>query len=106
MLLKIDLRDYEISLAQARADLAAARCQVNQAQAEVSAIQAKVAQTQASVIAAEAPNCAAADDLKVPGMWIALRFPKARLTRHNRRRARPELTWKRRAVRSKLRKRT
>jgi membrane fusion protein (multidrug efflux system) len=64
VLLKIDPRDYETSLAQARADLAAARSQVNQAQAQVNASQAKVAQAQASVIAAEAENQRAADDLK------------------------------------------
>jgi membrane fusion protein (multidrug efflux system) len=64
VLLKIDPRDYETSLAQARADLAAARSQINQAQAQVNASQAKVAQARASVIAAEAENQRAADDLK------------------------------------------
>jgi membrane fusion protein (multidrug efflux system) len=64
VILKIDPRDYETSLAHARADLAAAHSQVNQAQAQVNASQAKVAQAQASVIAAEAENQRAADDLK------------------------------------------
>jgi membrane fusion protein, multidrug efflux system len=64
VLLKIDPRDYETSLAQARADLAAAHSRVDQAQAQVNASQAKVAQAQASVIAAEAENQRAADDLK------------------------------------------
>jgi membrane fusion protein (multidrug efflux system) len=64
VLLKIDPRDYETSLAQARADVAAARSQVNQAQAQVNASRAKVAQAQASVLAAEAENQRAADDLK------------------------------------------
>ena len=64
VILKIDPRDYETSLAQARADVAAARSQVNQAQAQVNASQAKVAQAQASVLAAEAENQRAADDLK------------------------------------------
>lgn len=64
VLLKIDPRDYETSLAQARADLAAAQSRVAQAQAQVKASQAKVAQAQASVLAAEAENQRAADDLK------------------------------------------
>jgi membrane fusion protein (multidrug efflux system) len=64
VILKIDPRDYETSLAQARADVAAARSQVNQAQAQVNASRAKVAQAQASVLAAEAENQRAADDLK------------------------------------------
>lgn len=64
VLLKIDPRDYETSLAQARADLTAAHSRVDQAQAQVNASQAKVAQAQASVVAAEAENQRAADDLK------------------------------------------
>ena len=64
VLLKMDPRDYETSLAQARADLAAARSQVNQAQAQVKASEAKVAQARAAVTAAEAENQRAADDLK------------------------------------------
>ncbi len=64
VILKIDPRDYEASLAQARADLAAARSRVEQAKAQVNASEAKVAQAQASVIAADAENQRAADDLK------------------------------------------
>jgi len=64
VILKIDPRDFETSLAQARADVAAARSQVNQAQAQVNASRAKVAQAQASVLAVEAENQRAADDLK------------------------------------------
>ena len=64
VILKIDPRDYEASLAQARADLAAGRSRVEQAQAQVNASQAKVAQAQAAVAAADAENQRAADDLK------------------------------------------
>src|SRR5208282_6763193 len=64
VLLKIDPRDYEASLAQARADLAAARSRVEQAKAQVKTSEAKVAQAQASVVAADAENQRAADDLK------------------------------------------
>ena len=64
VILKIDPRDYEASLAQARADLAAAHSRVAQAQAQVNASEAKVAQTQADVVAADAENQRAADDLK------------------------------------------
>ena len=64
VLLKIDPRDYEASLAQARADLAAARSRVDQAKAQVKASEAKVAQAQATVTAADAENRRAADDLK------------------------------------------
>ncbi len=64
VILKIDPRDYEASLAQARADLAAAHSRVDQAQAQVKASQAKVAQAQAAVVAAGAENQRAADDLK------------------------------------------
>jgi membrane fusion protein (multidrug efflux system) len=64
VLLKIDPRDYEASLAQARADLAAARSRVEQTKAQVNASEAKVAQAQATVVAADAENRRAADDLK------------------------------------------
>ena len=64
VILKIDPRDYEASLAQARADLAAAHSRVEQAQAQVKASQAKVAQTLAGAVAADAENERAADDLK------------------------------------------
>ena len=64
VILKIDSRDFEASLAQARADLAAARSRVEQAKAQVNASEAKVAQAQATVAAAGAENQRAADDLK------------------------------------------
>ena len=64
VILKIDPRDYEASLAKARADLAAARSQVDQAKAQVNASEAKVAQAQAAVVAAAAENRRATDDLK------------------------------------------
>jgi membrane fusion protein (multidrug efflux system) len=64
VILRIDPRDYEASLAQARADLAAARSRVEQAKAQVKASEAKVAQAQATVIAADAEHQRAADDLK------------------------------------------
>ena len=64
VILKIDPRNYEASLAQARADLAAARSRVEQAKAQVNASEAKVAQAQATVVAADAENQRAADDLK------------------------------------------
>jgi len=64
VILKIDPRDYEASLAQARADLAAAHSRVDQAKAQVNASEAKVAQAQATVVAAAAENQRAAYDLK------------------------------------------
>ena len=64
VLLKIDPRDYEASLSQARADLAAARSRVEQAKAQVKTSQANVAQAQSTVIAAEAENQRAANELK------------------------------------------
>ena len=64
VILKIDPRDYEASLAQARADLAAAHSRVEQAKAQVNASEAKGAQAQATVVAADAENQRAADDLK------------------------------------------
>lgn len=63
VILKIDPRDYEASLAQARADLTAARSRVNQAQAQVKASQAKLGQSLAVMVAAQAENQRAADDL-------------------------------------------
>jgi membrane fusion protein, multidrug efflux system len=64
VLLKIDSRDYETSLTQARADLAAARSKLDQSQAQVKVSEAKVAQARASVVAADAESQRAADDLK------------------------------------------
>jgi membrane fusion protein (multidrug efflux system) len=64
VLLQIDPRDYETSVAQARADLTAARSQLDQSQAQVTVSEAKVAQAQSAVVAAEAENNQAAADLK------------------------------------------
>jgi membrane fusion protein (multidrug efflux system) len=64
VILKIDRRDYEASLAQARADLAAAHSRVDQAQAQVKVSQAKVVQALEEAVAADAENERAADDLK------------------------------------------
>lgn len=64
VLLKIDSRDYETSVAQAGADLDAARSQLLQSQAQVNVSQAKVKQARAAVAAATAENQRAADDLK------------------------------------------
>jgi membrane fusion protein (multidrug efflux system) len=64
VLLRMDPRDYQAGLEQARADLAAARSRVEQAKAKVNASEAKVAQARAAVVAADAENERAADDLK------------------------------------------
>ena len=64
VLLNIDPRDYEASLAQARADLAAAGSRLDQAKAQVRASVAKFDQALATVSAADAENRRAADDLK------------------------------------------
>ncbi len=64
VLVEIDPRDYETSLAQAKADLAAASSQANQSRAQVNVSKAKVAQAQAAVTAAEAEAQRANDDLK------------------------------------------
>ena len=64
VLLNIDPRDYEASLAQARADLAAAGSRLDQAKAQVRASEAKFDQALATVSAADAENRRAADDLK------------------------------------------
>ncbi len=64
VLVELDPRDYETSLANANADLATARSQSDEAQAQVKVNEAKVAQAQAAVTAAEAENQRAADDLK------------------------------------------
>jgi len=63
-LVEIDPRDYEASLAQARADLATARSQSDQSQAQVKVSEAKVVEAQAAVAAAEAEAQRANDDLK------------------------------------------
>lgn len=64
VLVEIDPRDYEASLAQARADLAAAQSQYDSAMAQVSVNESKVTQAQAAVVAADAENQRAAADLK------------------------------------------
>ena len=64
VLMELDPRDYETSLANAKADLATARSQSDEAQAQVKVSDAKVIQAQAAVTAAEAENQRAADDLK------------------------------------------
>jgi membrane fusion protein, multidrug efflux system len=64
VLVEIDPRDYEASLAQAQADLAAASSQANQSRAQVKVSEAKVTQAQAAVTAAEAEAQRANDDLK------------------------------------------
>jgi len=64
VLVELDPRDYETSLANSRADLATARSQSDEAQAQVEVSGARVVQAQAAVTAAEAENQRAADDLK------------------------------------------
>ncbi len=64
VLVELDPRDYETSLANAKADLATARSQSDEAQAQVKVNEAKVAQAQAVVTAADAENQRTADDLK------------------------------------------
>jgi membrane fusion protein (multidrug efflux system) len=63
-LLEIDPRDYDTSLAQARADDATAQAQLEQARAQITVDDAKAAQQQAAVTAAEAEATRAAADLK------------------------------------------
>jgi len=64
LLVEIDPRDYETSLANMRAELVAARSQLDQSQAQVKVSEAKVAQAQAAVIAAEAEAQRATNDLQ------------------------------------------
>jgi membrane fusion protein (multidrug efflux system) len=64
VLVELDPRDYETSLANAKADLATAQSQSAEAQAQVKVSDAKIAQAQAAVTAADAENQRAADDLK------------------------------------------
>jgi membrane fusion protein, multidrug efflux system len=64
VLLQIDSRDYETSLAQARADLEAARSQLDESQAQVKVSEAKFGEAIAGLIAANAEKQRAADDLK------------------------------------------
>ncbi len=64
LLVEIDPRDYEASLALAKADLAAAQSQVDSAQAQVQVSESKVVQAQAAVVAAEAEDAQASADMK------------------------------------------
>jgi membrane fusion protein (multidrug efflux system) len=63
VLVELDPRDYETSLATAQADLATAQSQLAEAKAQVHVSDAKVAQAQAAVTAADAENRRAAADL-------------------------------------------
>jgi membrane fusion protein (multidrug efflux system) len=63
VLVELDPRDYETSLANAKADLATALGHLDEARAQVDVNDAKVAQDQSTVTAAEAENYRAADDL-------------------------------------------
>jgi len=64
LLVELDPRDYETSLANAKADLAAARSQLDSAKAQVSVSESKVTEAQAAVVAADAENERASADLK------------------------------------------
>jgi membrane fusion protein, multidrug efflux system len=64
LLVEIDPRDYEASLALAQADLDAAESQVDSAQAQVQVSESKVVQAQAAVVAAEAEDAQASADMK------------------------------------------
>ena len=64
VLLEIDPRDYEESLAQAHAELAMAESQLDRSHAQVKVNEAKVAQAQAAVVAAQAEAERASNDLE------------------------------------------
>jgi membrane fusion protein (multidrug efflux system) len=64
VLVEIDPRDFDASLAQARAELAMAKSQLDQSHAQVKVNEAKVAQAQAAVVAAQAEAQRAANDLQ------------------------------------------
>jgi len=64
VLIQLDPRDYEASLAQARAALASARSEEVQARAQLEVSEARVSQANASEIAAEADAQRANNDLK------------------------------------------
>ena len=64
VLVELDPRDYETSLANAKADLATAQSQLDEAKAQVEVSIAKIAQDQAAVTAADAENYRAADDME------------------------------------------
>ena len=106
VLLKIDPRDYETSLAQTRADLEAARSQLDESQAQVKVSEAKV------VAGYSRSDCRRRGKSTCRGRSQALRvsgqdarFHEARLTRRSRRRATARPIWKPRAARSKPPKR-
>ena len=63
LLVEIDPRDYEASVALAQADLAAAQSQVHSAQAQVEVSESRVVQAQAAVTSAEAVNAKASADM-------------------------------------------
>ena len=64
VLLALDSRDYEVCLAQARADLAVAQSQWDQSREQVEVSKARVAQADASVTAVAAQNQHATNDLQ------------------------------------------
>jgi len=64
VLIQLDPRDYEASLAEARAALASAQSEEDQARAQLGVSQARVAETIASEAAAEADAQRASNDLK------------------------------------------
>jgi membrane fusion protein, multidrug efflux system len=64
VLVQLDPRDYEASLAQARAELASARSQEAQARAQLEVSEARVAEASATETASEADAQRAGNDLK------------------------------------------
>jgi membrane fusion protein, multidrug efflux system len=64
VLVIIDPRDYEVIVAQTKADLATARSRLDESKAQVEVSVARVATAMAAVTAAEADSQRAADDLK------------------------------------------
>ena len=64
VLIQVDPRDYEASLAQARAALASARSQESEARAQLGVSQARVAEANATELAAEADAQRARNDLR------------------------------------------
>ncbi|MGB6450757.1 MAG: HlyD family secretion protein [Steroidobacteraceae bacterium] len=63
-LVRLDPRDYEVAVVQARADLASAHSQLEQSHAQVDLSQARVSQAQAAQSAAQADAQRASDDLQ------------------------------------------
>ena len=64
VLVEIDPRDYDASLALAKADLTAAQSQLDSAKAQVNVSESKVTQAQAAVTSADAENQRASADLE------------------------------------------